>query len=90
MEKWQNTFSTDIKTSKNSAKIHNALGGVSLEPLVHETDTAIIRNTADKAIKYLSRAIELHPGYFDAYGLRGNAYFYKRIILMPLLNTNLY
>ena len=78
---WKNDrtlFSTDIKTSKNSAKIHNALGGVSLEPLVHETDTAIIRNTADKAIKYLSRAIELHPGYFDAYGLRGNAYFYKK------------
>lgn len=78
---WRNDktlFSTDIKTSTNSAKIHNALGGVTLEAAANETDTLKLRKITDESIKYLNRATELHPGYMDAYMLLGNAYFYRK------------
>lgn len=41
-------------------KINNAVGGVTLEALGKENDTAVINKTADRAIKYLSKAIEIH------------------------------
>ena len=78
---WKNDktlFTTDVQVSKNSAKINNAVGGVTLEALAKENDTAVINKTADRAIKYLNKAIEIHPSYTGAYLLRGNAYFYKK------------
>lgn len=78
---WKNDytlFSTDVKNSPNSAKVNNALGGVTLEKLQNEKDSLVIRRVSDEAIKYLNKATLLYPGYKDAYVLLGNAYFYQK------------
>ncbi len=71
-------FSTDIKTSNNSAKLLNAMGG-------ELTTRAILpenKNRKDamltEAIGYLKKAVEIHPTYANAYLLLGNAHNYSR------------
>lgn len=77
---WQNDytlFTHDVKISENSAKSNCSAGGILLEI----TDT--IQNNAKKAevlqqsIAYLKRSVSIHPNYFDALLLLGNAYFKK-------------
>ncbi len=70
-------FSTDIKTSNNSAKLLNAMGG-------ELTARALFPENANKknamlaeAIGYLKKAVEIHPTYANAYLLLGNAHNYS-------------
>lgn len=68
-------FTTDVKTSQNSAKSNCSAGGA----LVESTDT--IRDAGRKklvlkqAITYLSKSVSIHPTYADAWILLGNAWF---------------
>lgn len=78
---WKNDFtlfSTDVKTSTNSAKINNAMGGILIEGLHLETDSFELRRKANTAIRYLDKAIEIHPLYYDAIVLKANAYYYLK------------
>ena len=70
-------FSTDIKTSVNSAKLNNAMGGVTLEESIKPENAARKTEMTNEAIGYLSKAIEVHPSYSNAYLLTGNAFFYQ-------------
>ena len=78
---WKNDFTlitTDVKNSPNSAKINNAVGGVILDANTEEKDHSKIEANLSRAKKHLLKAIELHPMYFDAYMLLGNAYFLSK------------
>ncbi|MFT6337970.1 MAG: tetratricopeptide (TPR) repeat protein [Saprospiraceae bacterium] len=70
-------FTTDVKTSSNSAKVLNAAGGALV------TDSSKPENASKKdamlneAIPYLEKALTIHPNYKNAALLLGNANFYK-------------
>lgn len=68
-------FSTDVKTSKNSAKCHVALG----EAIYHKgedvKDLEKRKEILRDAISHFRRAIEIHPRYANAMLLLGNSYF---------------
>ena len=65
-------FTTDVKTSKNSAKSNTSAGGKLWE---EGKQTANKRKQAEMyalSEKYLRRAVQIHPTYADAWVLLGN------------------
>ncbi|MCB1582119.1 MAG: tetratricopeptide repeat protein [Marinicella sp.] len=75
---WKNNltlFETDIKTSPNSAKLNNALGG----ELTKVSQEIPIKNSKSesaylyRAIDYVKRASQLHPTYAMPHLTQGNA-----------------
>ena len=76
---WENDFTlftTDVKTSSNSAKVLNAAGGALTTQAFEEKDTNKKQSMLNEAIGYLQKAVQIHPGYKNAYLIMGNAYFY--------------
>jgi len=71
-------FTTDVKTSKNSAKVLNAAGGALVNESYKVKDKAVKAKYLDDAIKYLMRALEIHPNYKNAVLILGNAYYNKK------------
>ncbi|MCZ2102517.1 MAG: tetratricopeptide repeat protein [Chitinophagales bacterium] len=69
-------FTTDVKTSVNSAKVLNAAGGALTTQAYEEKDEAKKSAMLQEAVGYLQRAVQIHPGYKNAYLIMGNAYFY--------------
>ena len=69
-------FTTDVLTSKNSAKINNAAGGAIIDHWLRTSDPLTKNTEMSKAIGYLNRAVEIHPRYKNAYLLMGNANSY--------------
>jgi tetratricopeptide (TPR) repeat protein len=70
-------FTTDVKTSFNSAKSNCSAGGILLDSTDTIADIQRKSNTINQSINYLKRAVTIHPKYFDAWLLLGNAYFKK-------------
>jgi len=69
-------FTTDVKTSPNSAKILNAAGGA-IQTKYANTEKSPERTAKlNEAIGYLNRATTIHPNYKNAYLLKGNCQFY--------------
>jgi protein O-mannosyl-transferase len=66
-------FETDVRTSPRSTKLRTALGGTLLEASGRATP-AEARRLRDSAIVHLRRAVEIYPGYGQAWLLLGNAY----------------
>jgi tetratricopeptide (TPR) repeat protein len=78
---WKNNFTlftTDVKTSVNSAKLQNATGGELItQAILPENEPrkdAMIR----EAVTHLTKAVEIHPGYKNACLLLGNAHNYLK------------
>jgi len=71
-------FTTDIKTSKNSAKLRNAVAGELLNR--YGSTPAGQRDEASLpvAVAHLNEAIKIHPNYKNAYLLLGNAHNYLK------------
>jgi tetratricopeptide (TPR) repeat protein len=69
-------FATDIKTSKRSAKLLNAVGGDLITRAEDEKDVALKNQMLNEAQGYLKQALEIHPNYKLSYLLLGNAYFH--------------
>lgn len=72
-------FRTDAKTSVNSAKVHNALGG----ELMHLADTTTqdsLKRIAylQEAEPHLLKAVEVYPGYKDGFFLLGTCYIHLK------------
>ena len=71
-------FTTDIETSKNSAKLRNAVGGEmiaqSSAPENKNKETEMLRT----AQIHLQEAIKIHPNYKAAYLLLGNSSNYLK------------
>lgn len=70
-------FSTDIRTSSQSAKLNNAMGGITIERAIDPQNAGQKAALLDEAIGYLNKAVELHPQYANAYLLLGNAFYYQ-------------
>ena len=76
---WKNDFTlftTDVKTSHNSAKANNAAGGALQAEARNEKNEEKKKMMLRQSTVYLKKAIELHPNYKNAYLLLGNSYFY--------------
>lgn len=69
-------FTTDVKTSVNSAKVLNAAGGSLVDRAKTEENQFRRTKYLEEATVYLKKALEIHPAYTNAYLLLGNAYFY--------------
>ncbi|MEM9549194.1 MAG: tetratricopeptide repeat protein, partial [Bacteroidota bacterium] len=77
---WKNDFTlftTDVITSKNSAKVLNAAGGALVTESSKPENASKKMDMLNRAIPYLTRALEIHPNYKNAALLLGNAHFYK-------------
>ncbi|MGC9374794.1 MAG: tetratricopeptide repeat protein [Bacteroidales bacterium] len=73
---WKNDFilfTTDVKTSVNSAKSNTSAGGKLIEEAVKPENKTMREEYLNQAIGYLHKAIEIHPEYNDALLLMGNA-----------------
>jgi len=70
-------FTTDVNTSQNSAKVLNAAGGALVTESAKPENASKKTEMLDRAIPYLTRALEIHPNYKNAALLLGNAHFYK-------------
>jgi protein O-mannosyl-transferase len=68
-------FTTDVKTSVNSAKSNCSAGGILLESTDTITDVVKKANVLGQSKKYLLKAVSIHPTYVDALLLLGNVYF---------------
>lgn len=74
---WKNDFTlftTDVKTSVNSAKVLNAAGGALTTQAYDEKDPVKRKEYLQQAVVYLNRALEIHPQYKAAALILGNAY----------------
>jgi protein O-mannosyl-transferase len=69
-------FTTDIHTSKRSAKLLNAVGGDLVTRSEQEKDFVIKKQMLTEAQGYLKQALEIHPNYKLSYLLLGNSYFH--------------
>lgn len=68
----------DIQISPNSAKLNTAVGGILLEKYSGNKDTKILQEKIAQAKMHLRRAIDMHPYYFEAHNLLGNAFFINK------------
>ena len=76
---WQSDyrlFTTDVKTSTNSAKVLNAAGGALTTEAFSEKDEAKRKEMCQQALVYLKQAVVIHPTYKNAYLIMGNAQYY--------------
>ena len=66
-------FTTDVKTSSNSAKCTVSAGGQTLERAEKEPDQVKKKKMIADAIAFLNRGISIHPKYVAGYLLLGKA-----------------
>jgi tetratricopeptide (TPR) repeat protein len=70
-------FTTDAETSRNSAKVNNAAGGIISDYVKTMNDGPEKTSLIEKGHKHLDNAISAHPNYVNAYLLKGNLFFYQ-------------
>lgn len=76
---WKNDFTlftTDVKTSTNSAKVLNAAGGALTTNAYNEKDETKRVEMLTQALQYLNKAVEIHPLYKNAFLIMGNAHYH--------------
>ena len=66
-------FTTDVKTSVNSAKCNISAGGQTLERMDSIKDENTRSKMMANALKYLKKGVEIHPLYVQGWVLFGNA-----------------
>lgn len=71
-------FTTDVKTSSNSAKLQNSAGGETIAYALTLQNEQARNMQLEKAVGHLKEAIRIHPTYKNAYLLLGNAHNYLR------------
>jgi len=91
---WENDFvlfTTDVKTSYNSAKVTCSAGGKIMEEIDDWPESPKKKKMYADAKKYLNRSVQIHPKYVEALNLSGNCcyhmqqydsavYYYKKVI----------
>ncbi len=89
---WENDltlFTTDVKTSYNSAKSTCSAGGKILEEAqkpYNKENKQIHDSLCLLSIKYLERSLEIYPEYVDALNLLGNAHYEYNFNVAKSLN----
>lgn len=71
-------FFTDVSTSDNSAKIHNACGGVLFDKAKDVKDQAEKDKLYRESLQHADKAIQIYPNYRDAYITRAGDRFYLK------------
>jgi protein O-mannosyl-transferase len=71
-------FTTDVKVSKNSAKVNVSAGGMLIEKAQKEPNKTKRKAYLSQAITYLRKGLEIHSRYTAGWVLLGNAYFELR------------
>ena len=71
-------FTTDVKTSNNSAKLLNAAGAELSKKANANPNEAQKKAGLEEALTYLNRAIEIHPTYKNTYLQLGNVNNYLK------------
>ena len=86
-------FTTDIKTSTNSAKLNNAVGGDLIRVYHNDPNEALKKQKLTEAAQHLEKALSIHPTYKNSLLQLGNCYnylqdyeksisYYNKILLM--------
>ena len=73
-----NLFQTDKHTSKNSAKLNNAVAGALSTAAFNEPDELTKTLMLQEAVARAQKAIEIHPYYKNAYLLKANSHHYLK------------
>jgi len=76
---WENNFilfTTDIKTSTNSAKLNNAVGGDLIRVYHNDPNESIKKQKLSEAVQHLEKALSIHPTYKNSMLQLGNCYNY--------------
>jgi len=76
---WKNDFTlftSDVNVSVNSAKCNVSAGGVLIEESQKIADPVQKEEYLNRAVKYLSHGVEIHPHYVAGWVLYGNAFLY--------------
>lgn len=68
-------FQTDVLTMTNSAKLNQAAGGSLIDKCILEGGENCDEANLRKGLKYVDKAIKIHPAYKTAYILQGNAHY---------------
>jgi len=71
-------FTTDIKTSKRSAKLLNAAGGALTTKAGKTPEGPERTRMLNEAVGHLNEAVKIHPNYKNAHLLLGNAHNFLR------------
>ena len=71
-------FTTDVYTSKRSAKILNAAGGTKSNRASKMEDSPEKTKLLQEAIQHTTDALIVHPNYKNAMLIQGNSYFYNK------------
>ena len=71
-------FTTDIRTSQNSAKLLNAVGAETSIQAAKITVVPTRNKMLQEALVYLNKAITIHPTYKNTYLQLGNTYNYLK------------
>ncbi len=71
-------FTTDIKTSANSAKLNNAVGGELIRVYHGEENEALKNQKLMEAAQHLEKALSIHPTYMNSLLQLGNCYNYLK------------
>ena len=66
-------FTTDVKTSVNSAKCNVSAGGQTLERIDSVKDGNLRTQMLADALKYLKKGVDIHPRYVQGWIIFGNA-----------------
>jgi len=69
-------FTTDVKTSKNSAKVNVSAAEAIIRKAESEKNSFKAKQMYKQALTYLVKAQSIHPTYFGAYDLAGKATFH--------------
>ncbi len=78
---WENNytlFTSDIKTSGNSAKLLNAVGAEMSKKANRNPNEVVKKAELQEALGYLNKAIEIHPTYKNTYLQLGNVNNYLK------------
>lgn len=79
---WKNDltlFTTDVKTSENSAKVNTSAGGKLLEASELAENKAKKDSMLEQSERYLKRALSLMPGNLNAANLLGKNYLERKM-----------
>ncbi|MFH0895220.1 MAG: tetratricopeptide repeat protein [Bacteroidota bacterium] len=71
-------FTTDVKTSVNSAKCNVSAGGMLYEKSLKEKDSVTQYQLREQAIVYIEKGVSIHPKYFAGWMLYGNCFLYQK------------
>jgi len=78
---WKNDytlFTTDVHTSKRSAKLQNAAGGAIITEFSPKPESAERTKKLREAVAHLMEAVKIHPTYKNAHLLLGNGLYYLK------------